>query len=481
MPHATIALLLALTAGGAPPDDDPKMRILLWFDTEDLLLESSDDAALRNAEFCTREGVKANFKIVGEKIRVLEKRGRTDVIEALAKHEIGYHSEWHSVHPTPAQYCSALGWDEGVAEFMRREGRGVRDLRRIFGRNPTWYGQPGASWCPQAFGAMRKWNIPVYLDIGSHVGLDRKPHWYGGALVFYDLPSLRVGLGGEKDLEAAKARFTKTREAFLAGGGGVAHIFYHPCEFVHVQFWDGVNFRNGETPLRKDWKKPPEKTPEQKKAAFDTFEAYIRWIRATYPDVEFITATDATRIYRDRAKGRTFPEKEIREIAAGVTDAITFQRRDDLSLSAGEILWLLNSALVGAPATLAESPIGPTEAPPEFGESFAVGRGEFLRTAHDVAAHLREHGRVPSAVWLGSRGIPPEAWLAAVARAVSADAVPDRVEIRPATPEAARYVRKDSPRIWGWLFPKGFSAPRMMELAARQAWTLKPAIAVGSR
>lgn len=90
---------------GARPDPGakPKMYVLLWFDTEDLLLKSSDDAALRNAQFCTKEGVKANFKIVGEKVRVLEQRGRTDVIEALKKHEIGYHSEWHSVHPTPAQ------------------------------------------------------------------------------------------------------------------------------------------------------------------------------------------------------------------------------------------------------------------------------------------------------------------------------------------------------------------------------------------
>ena len=123
----------------------------------------------------------------------------------------------------------------------------------------------------------------------------------------------------------------------------------------------------------------------------------------------------------------------------------------------------------------------PTEPAPALAESFIVGREELIRTARDVADHLREHGRVPSTVWLGSRGVPPEAWLAAVARTVSAASPPAQIDIRPATLDAAKYVRKDSPRIWGWLFPKGFSAPRMMELAARQAWTIKPAISGGSK
>src|SRR2546423_12075827 len=50
-----------------------------------------------------------------------------------------------SVQPTPALYLSNLGWDEGVAEFDRREGPGRADVERIFGQAPTCYGQPGSS------------------------------------------------------------------------------------------------------------------------------------------------------------------------------------------------------------------------------------------------------------------------------------------------------------------------------------------------
>src|SRR5207245_7273614 len=133
------------------------------------------------------EGIRATFKIVGEKARTLEKRKRTDIIEALKKHEIGYHSNWHSVQPTPALYLSNLGWDEGVAEFERREGPGRDDVQRIFGVAPTTYGQPGSSWGPQSYGAMKNWGMEVYLDGGSHVGFDGKPHYYCGLLTLYQL------------------------------------------------------------------------------------------------------------------------------------------------------------------------------------------------------------------------------------------------------------------------------------------------------
>jgi hypothetical protein len=54
---------------------------------------------------------------------------------------------------------------------------------------------------------------------------------------------------------------------------------------------------------------------------------------------------------------------------------------------------------------------------------------------------------------------------------------PMTIQVRPAHLAAAEYVAADNPRLWGWvIFPRGFRAPAMMELARRQAWTLKPAV-----
>src|SRR5438105_5021973 len=83
----TIGLPVALPRACSAQSATPPVYVTLWFDTEDYILPPSDDAAKRVAEMLTRLGIKATFKVVGEKARVLDERGRRDVISALLKHE----------------------------------------------------------------------------------------------------------------------------------------------------------------------------------------------------------------------------------------------------------------------------------------------------------------------------------------------------------------------------------------------------------
>src|SRR5437773_7875063 len=101
-----VALMAFTLAAAESPAAAPIVNVILWFDTEDYLLPADDDATKRLCEMFTERRVHATFKLVGEKARVLEKRGRTDVIDALKKHDIGYHSNFHSVHPTPSEYLA---------------------------------------------------------------------------------------------------------------------------------------------------------------------------------------------------------------------------------------------------------------------------------------------------------------------------------------------------------------------------------------
>jgi hypothetical protein len=159
----TILSLLLLAAGGLRAG--APVYVALWFDTEDYIEPTADDAALRIAHDLTELGVRATFKVVGEKARVLEQRGRWDVVRALALHDIGYHSNFHSVQPTPALYLRDLGYVEGAAEFERREGPGALDLARSQSEAPParprqrWPGsRRGTTWdtikacsCERAF------------------------------------------------------------------------------------------------------------------------------------------------------------------------------------------------------------------------------------------------------------------------------------------------------------------------------------------
>ncbi|HUV13380.1 MAG TPA: hypothetical protein VMY18_07030, partial [Acidobacteriota bacterium] len=147
----------------AAKKDEAPVNVILWFDTEDYILPESDDALLRIATFLAEESAPATFKIVAEKARVLKERERSDILKILKRHDVGYHTNFHSVQPTPAIYLSPLGWIEGVAEFHRREYQGLVDLQQITERPASCYGQPGSSWGPQQYGGLRSWKIPVYL------------------------------------------------------------------------------------------------------------------------------------------------------------------------------------------------------------------------------------------------------------------------------------------------------------------------------
>ncbi len=488
--RAISCFLLVLVALGfgrpARAADDARVYVVLWFDTEDYLLPADDDATLHLARFLSDEKIRGTFKLVGEKARVLEERGRKDVLEALERHEIGYHSNFHSVQPTPALYMSRQGWLDGIQEFDRREHQGLLDVERITGQKPSCYGQPGSSWGPQQFGALDRWGVPVYLDAGSHVTLDGGPFWYGRVLNLYGLrATLRTKLGGSQDVAEAKKEFDAAYRRLLDEGGGPVSIYYHPCEFVHRQFWDGVNFAKGANPPRAEWRVPPQKSPEESRVAYEAFEEYVRFIKA-HPRVRFVVASQGLELYRDRARERKFTRDELRRMAEAVTSGVDFQRREQYALAPSEIFALLNQFAVAAASgkeptelMLAQTPFGPAQEAPEHGD-VTSDISQFERTAADVADYLDRHGQVPNAVWLGSTPISPESYLVLLARyAVERmdGRMPHTVTAHTAELAAATHVSVDQPKLWGWvIFPPGFHAPEMMRLAKRQAWTLKPAV-----
>src|ERR1044071_6125888 len=300
----------------------PQIDVILWFDTEDYLLPADDEAAKRLAQLLTERNVRATFKVVGEKARVLEKRGRRDVIEALSKHDIGYHANFHSVHPTPSEYLADCGLLDGMGEFVRREGGGAADVRRIFGiETLACYGQPGSSWGAQAIAALPQigvapHGVACYVDEGTHIGLEGKPFWYAGALNVYHMGAnyTRMELHDPAAVDPAKKKFTGIVDRLRSEGGGLISIFYHPCEWVHREFWDGVNFRRGANPPREEWKPPPQRTAEETEGAFQRFAQYVDHIRAI-PGIRFVTASDLPLVYPDPVHREGVSQTNLAKIA----------------------------------------------------------------------------------------------------------------------------------------------------------------------
>lgn len=485
-----------------PTSPPPSIDVILWFDTEDYILPASDDAVLRLATWLAEQKIQATFKVVGEKARTLERRGRTDVIEALKKHEIGYHSNWHSIPPTPAQYLNACGWADGIAEFTRREKPGYDDVARIFGQKPSCYGQPGSSWGPQSHAALHQWGMRIYLDAGSHVNVEGKPFWYGGLLNFYKLNhQIRVGINYPHELEEGKIKFLQARDQLISEGGGVISIVYHPCEFVHQQFWDGVNFKHGANPPRDEWKLPPMKTEAQTKLAYHNFEEYVLFMQR-FPGVKFVTATQAASKYSDNARKNQWTYLEVEKLALDTSSTFHLQgihwvKTNDLVLSPAEFFWLCTMAVdrkidfdkassleVIITRTLPELIAGPGRTPAkEVAKNLYLSEVDIERAASQVKDYLLTHHQIPSEVWIGSQAVTPERYLLEMVRTLDYRAQARKKPFRIAQLVSrepvllpTRYVADNGSHLWKWIiFPEGFTAPNVMAQARLQAWTLKPA------
>lgn len=462
-----------------------KVYVVLWFDTEDYILPQSDDAAKRLAMFLTEQGIQATFKVVGEKARMLERRHRTDVIAALQRHAIGYHSNTHSQHPTPAEYESLLDWETGVAEFTRRERPGYDDVQRIFKQKPCCYGQPGSSWAPQAFPSLASWGVGLYLDEAEHVGLNGQPFYYGGLLNIFNTkegPQLRPN-SEWTNIEESKTKFREFYEQMTRNDGGLISLYLHPCEFIHSQFWD-MNFARGANPPREQWQIYPLRLPDSRDRAFAYFEQLILYMKS-FPQVQFITGPQAIRLYADAARGHSFNPGEISNIASLVESEVTFQIHEAYTLSPAEIMFLIAERMTAQPGTdtgavLPFTIYGPSLPSPQMIEAVEVTWSQFERSLHDLHAFIQHNHQIPSAVWLGSQPVPPEAFLVAMAKIASMGTngglPPGRVTVASARLATEKYVAVDSLEIWSWpIFPPGFHSQHLLELARLQAWTLKPA------
>jgi hypothetical protein len=484
---------------------DAPVHVLFWFDVEDYLTPESDDALLGLLECFERHGVQATWKVVAEKARVLEERGRSDIIRALQRQDIGYHTDNHSQHPVLAEYLRDAGWDDGVEEIIRRERPGYEDTVRILGPSST-FGQAGGSWAPQLYPFMRDAGIGLFMDEASHVGLDGAPFWYCNVPHINRLEGrvTRTAFDrGDEGLTEGIEHFDAIHRDVAEDGGGLISIYYHPCEFATLAFWDGVNFARGQQPPRADWKPAPLRGAQEMAAGLEVFDRYLAHIVAQ-PGIEVVTGRQVLNLLPDQAADRLFTFTELADLLTFTDGAIEHRFVDaQTTLAPSEIFSLVVEALLQILMTVAEdgadvpldltqiqmaveedTPLGPVrrqESAIEAGT--AIDMDLFLEGAVDARQYLQHHDRMPDAVWLGSQPLSPADFLATAAdllrklnsasqsRPVS---LPTSILISRGQLASERHIRED---VWGWvIFPKGFDAPHLLELARLQTWTLKPAI-----
>lgn len=471
------------------------MYIYLCFDVEDLVHPDSDDIPRDIANMLADDGITASMYVVGEKARLWERRGRWDVIAAVARHDVGLHTDHHSVHPTASEYLADKDWDDGVAEALRQEGPGAADLARLFGQYPSSWATSGSSWAPQIPAATRRLGLPA--NVYSHVRAgDGGACWYAGQLCYGEYFGIRGGEATYCDdaaFEDALPDLLARVAAAQQGGLSCLGLFCaHPTKLRYTVFWDVLNFFRGQNTPEAEYKTAPRRTDEEYAAALRNLRRMIAAVRAL-PGVEIVSTRRLNSRFAEEggavawAALRPLAEAVLSQegIAAGYTVGAAGR-----ALSAASSLDLLARALVrladGGTALnylLSRSVLGPAAPAPDLPKSFLMGRGAFVDLCRDLAEQIGATGQLPACLNLDKMPIGPGVLLKTCAAAFLAwetthDGALVDVMPAPGEPDVAAALAQAGiyDKLPGWPPHRPDLRLDLLALHTRlQCWSLAPA------
>ena len=464
-----------------------QIKVLFWFDVEDFINPESEEALVGILDLLESRGIVGIFKFVGEKMRKLEEHGRKDIIERLSRHEVGYHTDWHSIHPVVTEYMEPLGFREGADEFERREDGGRIDVGRISGQPVVCYGQPGQSWAPQTFPPLVKWNIRAYMDGLKQISLNDRPFWYGGML---NLTSLTGFMGmplKEGALEPAKKRFDELCELQKDEEVGFISIVYHPTEFVFSEFWDAVNFSRGNNPPASEWVKPKFRPEGDMQRYLDMVGEFVDYTLSR-ENVSYVTTGHL--LQTEKSEQRVLSSEEVIKFADQVQDQLGFSTCGTLNLSASELFWVFRQQLLGL-EPIPDLVYGPErDVSDELQNNAAadncspVADLQNLRVK-DILDALRcemptvsGFKQLPDYFDVAGCKISPvtiTCTMAAIIRGGLAENDPIPLVQGKLTVEQYSSMTGEWSKWWV-IFTENLEIPNVLELARLQTWTLKPAL-----
>ncbi len=233
------------------------MDIIISFDIEDFITPRALEAQLFWPTMLSRNNVRGSFQIVAELVRKWQRERRQDIIDAVAQHEIAYHTNYHSLHPEHPEGVEDLNLADGLEWIRQREASGLECVRDCFGVNPIAYTPSGDSWTPAMLLHMAEEGIKVATDVGFVAN-----NWYCGMLMkSYDL-CLDTYMNELGDPEAISDQIIEKINAMKNNGQSTITIYSHPCRLVTDDFWDGPLYDGKDLPPE-EITPPPLRSEEQ--------------------------------------------------------------------------------------------------------------------------------------------------------------------------------------------------------------------------
>jgi hypothetical protein len=473
-----------LPRGSAP--QKPKMLLAVNFDTEDYITPASegiDDIPKWLADIMTEEGVRATFYVIGEKARSLEKRGRQDVIRAMARHDIGSHTNFGSMHPTVTELLERADWAGGVATMLERESAGFREIERIFGVPAATMGRHGGSYGPQLVAALGRLGKGFS---GSPAGVAGKTAaWFCNALNF------SRQIGGWDDtfyrddlFEPAFAKLQADLPELARTCEAVSFFVGHPTMIRAEEFWD-LNYYAGRNPSPAEWRAPKLRPPASMATARKNSRRMMHWLNGR-GDIEIATFGDWMKLYAPQKE--TMSAAGLRAFAAEALRTGTIPDGGNFSPAEAFAGFTASIAAAAGGASLPRElaslrPLGPPEreaAPPK---PVTLSREAAFDLARRAVGEIRRTGALPARLASGGTmiGTGPLFALFAAVYLDLADGKPKAAygagpfEAYPRANEKAVVDAILGYKTWPVHKPD-LDMSAVVEQTRLQLWTLKPAV-----
>ena len=392
-----------------------KYPTVICYDVEDIIAPESDDVALWLAEILNEFDLKGSFMVVGEKVRLWEKRGRQDVIEAFKKHHIAYHSTWHSVHPTTTEHCLDRNFAQGIEALRDWDMQGWRDTERILGRPMLGWARTGSSWAPSVQGLMAELGRAYAYSLIKIPGHD--VCWYANCLGFYG-----AGVGSIDDVICDENGFNQRishaqdwiNNYIASGPKGAKWICWfigHPTRFISTAFWDAVNFSKGANPPRSEWKSAPQLDSSLIPLMQERYRQVCKMISED-ERLEVVGLGDLIQRYDGQKPSAT--HAELTEIAQRIADEKKTLFTDFFTV--GEILLMLCEAIQSSKTNFVRPRVfGPLTTPP-ISQKIEFSREEIIQSAHFVLDYAKS-GYLPASVSVSGENIGLGTYFVALAQA----------------------------------------------------------------
>ena len=468
------------------------MYVTLVFDVEDVYYPPEtgiDDIPGWLAEIMTEEGVRGTFFVMGEKAESMRQRGRQDVLDRMAQHDIGSHQPGNR-YPFMPQIVEGKGWQDGIDAIRPHEDWVQDQLRQAFGKDPVAFSRHNAYFAPQHVALGGERGLP-YAYLVSQIPGSNQPAWYAGAVTLpLDASALTAGLDRTYSCDAVfEPRFEAVKAAAqdcVERGDEFAIVFAcHPVQVMAGGWLESHTLTTGRsrTPEELGWRHPV-KSKEEEAVAKVNFRRLCRYL-TEHPDLEVIGIEEAGRLFSGQPE--QIPREALRQYADDILrdDSVPFHS----TFSPAEMLCALADSLIHAddagdlPAVVSRRDVlGPTERPVVAQEMNTVEHRELVAACRQAIAHIEAQGILPANVNAGAGrlGVGQLLRLAATSYATLADGeqcgaatVPKGPRYPAVAHDFDDWIRRHIADHWA--LPLDFSCEAMAEHARLQTWSMKPA------